>query len=250
MPSRYDFTFQTDRDELPQELVNSSQIIIVDEYFYVTKWDDATWVLTSAFIIFTMQSGFGLLESGSVSHKNEVNIMVKNAVDVLFGGMSYWMFGYGMSFGTDGGSNAFIGVGYYFGDYTTADKEDQGHLLSHLFFHTSFATTATTIVSGAMAERTKLETYIMFSFVNTLIFSIPAHWMWSPMGWLHKMGAVDVAGASTVHLVGGVTGLIATMMLGPRFRRFGDNRDHRKEDDDGPKMGSPTNMVFGMFMLW
>ncbi|XP_070543777.1 putative ammonium transporter 2 [Ptychodera flava] len=206
-------------------------------------WDDATWILTSAFIIFTMQSGFGLLESGSASRKNEVNIMVKNAVDVIFGGMSYWMFGYGFSFGQDRGSNAFIGIGHAF--VQPADDDNFGNVYSSFFFHTSFATTSTTIVSGAMAERTKLEAYIIFSFFNTFVYCFPSRWVWANTGWLKSLGVIDIAGASCVHLVGGVTGLVATVILKPRTGRF---------DESGAvhqmTMGMPTNAIFGMFMLW
>ena len=212
-----------------------------------TKWDadDATWVLTSAFIIFTMQSGFGLLESGSVSQKNEVNIMFKNAVDILFGGMSYWMFGYGLSFGSGIYSNGFFGDAKFMVDSIYHD-EHLGHLLAHFFFHASFATTAATIVSGAMAERTKLEAYILFSFFNTFIYCIPVHWMWAENGWLRHLGATDVAGASTVHLVGGINGLVSTMILKPRLGMFGEDRDRAKSRN----MSSPTNALLGMFMLW
>ncbi|XP_071845046.1 putative ammonium transporter 3 isoform X2 [Apostichopus japonicus] len=206
------------------------------------RWDDATWILTSAFIIFTMQSGFGLLESGSASVKNEVNIMVKNAVDVLFGGISYWMFGFGFSAWVEGESNQFMGVSHFFFD--TDGHGVDGHLFALFFFKTSFATTATTIVSGAMAERTKLEAYILFSFFNTFIYCFPSHWMWrTDHSWFRQLGATDIAGASTVHLVGGVTGLVATVMLGPRTGRF-------KDKGTASKMGSPTNAVLGLFMLW
>ncbi|XP_072051520.1 putative ammonium transporter 3 [Amphiura filiformis] len=232
---------------LPPDLADSDNIIVTNVSFLVTRWDDATWILTSAFIVFTMQSGFGLLESGSVSQKNEVNIMVKNSIDVLFGGISYWMYGYGLSFGEDEGSNSIFGIGHFFVD-SASDGDDLGRLFSHFFFHTSFATTATTIVSGAMAERTKLESYVVFSFVNTLVYCIPAHWMWSTDGWLHQLGATDVAGASTVHLVGGVTGLIATLMLGPRSTRFIDEKGEKQVETR--TMSSPTNAIFGMFMLW
>nr|XP_054754561.1 putative ammonium transporter 3 [Lytechinus pictus] len=210
--------------------------------YRAATWDDATWILTSAFLIFTMQSGFGLLESGSVTLKNEVNIMVKNAVDVLFGGISFWMFGYGLSFGVNKGSNAFIGIGDFFVDSTRVDAE-MGHLFAHFFFHASFATTATTIVSGAMAERTKLEAYIIFSFVNTFVYALPAHWIWAPKGWLHEMGVVDISGAGPVHLLGGVTGLVATLMLGPRDGRFGEIHER-------PIQSSPINTLLGLFMLW
>ncbi|XP_072167497.1 putative ammonium transporter 3 [Diadema setosum] len=210
--------------------------------YRAATWDDATWILTSAFLIFTMQSGFGLLESGSVTLKNEVNIMVKNAVDVLFGGISFWMFGYGLSFGINEGSNPYIGIGDFFVDSMRVDAE-LGHLFAHFFFHASFATTATTIVSGAMAERTKLEAYIIFSFLNTFVYAVPAHWIWAPNGWLHTMGVVDISGAGPVHLLGGVTGLVAIIMLGPRHGRFGPQ-------EDKPVQGSPINTLLGLFMLW
>ncbi|XP_072049661.1 putative ammonium transporter 2 [Amphiura filiformis] len=228
---------------LPENLTNSDDIIVTETYYATTRWDDATWILTSAFIIFTMQSGFGLLESGSVSQKNEVNIMVKNAVDVLFGGLSYWMVGYGLSFGMDKGTNGFIGVGDFLLDETDGD-DTLGHSFAHFFFHASFATTATTIVSGAMAERTRLEAYIVFSFVNTFIYVFPAHWMWASNGWLKQLGALDIAGSGSVHLVGGVTGLVATLIMKPRAGRFRDGIN------EIPAMGSPTNAIFGMFMLW
>ncbi|ELU13413.1 hypothetical protein CAPTEDRAFT_23023, partial [Capitella teleta] len=187
-------------------------------------------------------SGFGLLESGTVTSKNEVNIMIKNAVDVIVGGISYWMFGYAFSFGTGEWSNPFSGWGTFF---VTANEKNLGSLYSKFFFQASFATTATTIVSGAMAERTKLEAYLFFSFINTLVFCFPAHWVWGDNGWLKTMGMVDIAGAGPVHLVGGVTGLVATLLLKPRHGRF-----LREEGEEWLAMGSPTNALLGMFMLW
>lgn len=191
------------------------------------------------FSIFSM-TGFGLLESGACSRRNEVNVMVKNVVDIIFGGLTYWMFGYGMSFGEDPGSNQFVGVGRFFVD---SDEEQMGEIFSHFVFQLSFATTATTIVSGAMAERTKLGSYILFSFLNTIVYALPASWMWRSEGFLAKLGAVDIAGSSVVHVVGAMAGLVATIMLKPRLGRY----------DEGTKplaMGSPTNALVGMFMLW
>jgi ammonia channel protein AmtB len=180
-----------------------------------------------------------LLESGAVSVKNEVNIMVKNAVDVIFGGLTFWMFGFGLAFGRDSGSNAFCGYGYFFVD---AGEEQMGWVFSWFIFQLSFATTSTTIVSGAMAERTKLEAYITFSFINTLVYCFPAHWIWDDRGFLYRLGVIDIAGCGAVHLCGGVTGLVATIMLKPRQGRF-----ERKE---APPMGCPTNALLGLFMLW
>lgn len=205
--------------------------------------DDAIWILTSAFIIFTMQSGFGLLESGLVSRKNEVNIMMKNAIDVISGGLAYWIFGFAFSFGNNNGTNAFCGMGLFF---TDTDEKLMGHVYSKYFFQLSFATTATTIVSGAMAERTNLKAYIAFSFFNTLAYCFPAHWIWADNGWLKKLGAVDVAGGSAVHVVGGVSGLAATIYLKPRTGQF-NNKYQKKQPHN---MASPTNVILGTFMLW
>ena len=118
-----------------------------------------------------------------------------------------------------------------------------GITYSTYIFQLSFATTATTIVSGAMAERTKLTAYILFSLVNTVVYSIPAHWIWSDIGFLKTMGAIDVAGSSGVHLVGGTAGLVATIMLRPRLGRY-DGTQTKSEP------GNMTNCVVGMFMLW
>ena len=212
----------------------------VDKFSEKIDSDDATWILTSAIAIFTMQSGFGLLESGMVSRKNETNIMVKNAVDVIYGGLSYWLFGFAFSFSFGDHGNSFCGLGYFL---TNTDESEMGQVYSRYFFQLSFSTTATTIVSGAMAERTSLKAYTMYSFLNTLTYSFPAHWIWDERGWLRNMGAVDIAGGSTVHLVGGVSGLVATLMLKPRTGRFDENAPPKQ-------MVSPTNVLLGTFMLW
>ncbi|CAH1778550.1 unnamed protein product [Owenia fusiformis] len=204
-------------------------------------WDDATWILTNSFIIFTMQTGFGMLEAGAVSLKNEVNIMVKNAVDVIYGGLSYWTFGYAFSFGEDSGSNPFIGIGYFFVD--SSDPNELGILFATFVFQLSFATTATTIASGMMAERTKLFSYSLFSFFNTLVYCVPAHWVWGSNGFLSELGVIDIAGSGAVHLLGAVSGLVATILLKPRIGRY-DNID------DEPPIGNGTNSILGMFILW
>ena len=181
-----------------------------------------------------------------VGTKNEVNILVKNAVDVIFGGLSFWLFGFGILFenyinGEPPGKNMFSGTGPFLVD---AEAKDMGYIFSCFIFQLSFSTTATTIVSGAMAERTKLMAYIVFSFLNTTIYCFPAFWVWAPSGFLRRLGMVDIAGAGPVHLVGGVTGLVATMMLRPRTGRF-EGKHPRP-----PDMGCPTNAILGMFMLW
>eukprot|EP00058_Branchiostoma_floridae_P020957 XP_002606447.1 hypothetical protein BRAFLDRAFT_67699 [Branchiostoma floridae] len=218
---------------VPQGVETSSGFVQIDS-------DDATWILTSAIFIFTMQSGFSLLESGQVSIKNEVNIIFKNAVDVLFGGLTYWLVGYGMGFGSEPGSNSVVGVGYYFLD---ASEKDMGFLFSSFFFQLAFATTSATIVSGAMAERATLEAYVVFSLVSSLIYALPSRWLWYKGGWLKQMGALDIAGSAVVHILGGTNGLVATLLMGPRIGVF-------KPGTKEPKMGYPTNALLGMFMLW
>ncbi|ELT98791.1 hypothetical protein CAPTEDRAFT_22997, partial [Capitella teleta] len=185
-------------------------------------------------------SGFGLLEAGIVHPKNETNIMMKNLVDVVFGGLSYWLFGYGLSFGQDSGNNPFCGIGHWF---VTSKDHQMGLVYSNFIFQLSFTTTATTIVSGAMAERTKLDAYIIFSFFNTLVYCLPAHWVWADNGFLRTLGVLDIAGAGVVHLLGGVSALVAAIILGPRTGRF-------DKDSTTGNMGHPTNAVMGLFMLW
>ena len=177
---------------------------------------------------------------GMVSRKNEANIMVKNAVDVIFGGLGFWMFGFAFTFGNDHGANPFSGYGNFF---TDAEETRMGDVFALYCFQASFATTATTIVSGAVAERMNLKAYIIFAFTNTLTYCFPAHWVWGENGWLRTMGVVDMGGASPVHLVGGVAGLVATIMLKPRVGRFksvsGAGAPLRHN------MGCPTNVLLG-----
>ncbi|XP_050725760.1 putative ammonium transporter 3 [Eriocheir sinensis] len=202
--------------------------------------NDAAWILTATFIIFTMQSGFGLLESGCVSMKNETNIMVKNVVDVVLGGFTYWLFGYALSFGKSEWTNPFCG----WGDFAiNPDENSMGKVYTTFFFQMSFATTATTIVSGAIAERFNFVAYVLFSAVNTVVYCIPAGWIWADHGFLYKLGVVDVAGSCGVHLCGGASALVASKMVGPRIGRYDDG-------EGSLPMGSPTNAILGMFMLW
>ncbi|XP_068244370.1 putative ammonium transporter 3 isoform X2 [Palaemon carinicauda] len=202
--------------------------------------NDASWVLTSTFIIFTMQSGFGLLESGAVSMKNEANIMVKNVVDVVLGGFTYWLFGYSLSFGESEWTNPFCGWGNF---AINPSEEDMGEIYTTFFFQLSFATTATTIVSGAVAERFNFVAYVLFSAVNTVVYCVPAGWLWGNHGFLYKLGVIDIAGSCGVHLCGGASALVASRMVGPRIGRY-DN------GEDPLPMGCPTNAILGMFMLW
>ena len=145
-----------------EKLWNDTSPIAVDE---LDGWyhDDALWMVTCSCIIFNMQTGFGMLESGCVSLKNEVNIMMKNMVDVVLGGVTYWAFGYGMSYGESTMSNWLIGFGDWF---VNSEGVMIGPTFTGFIFQMSFATTATTIVSGAIAERFDFNAYCIFSLVR------------------------------------------------------------------------------------
>lgn len=218
----------------------------------IAKWmqvgqEDATWVLTSGFMILTMQSGFGALESGSISRKFEVNVMMKNVIDVIAGGLAYWLVGYGLSFGrTFGGlvgtTNFCINAAPSI--HEAAMELVHQELYSHYIFQLTFASAATTIVSGSVAGRMKLGTYTIFSFLNVIIYCFPCHWVWASEGWLLQWGFYDFAGDGPVHLVGGVTGLIGAILLGPREGRFDPARANEF------MLQNPVVCILGLFMLW
>ncbi|WKY04422.1 hypothetical protein Q1695_005430 [Nippostrongylus brasiliensis] len=210
----------------------------------VTAQDNGVWVSAASFTIFTMTAGFGLLESGRVSPKDEVNVMVKNVVDVIFGGLAYWMFGYGFTFGQTY-ANPFIGVGDYFFDPEREHElsaDGQGTSYALFIFQMSFATTTSTIVSAGMAERIHLRSHCFVSFFITLVHSIAGHWVWHQRGIFRAMGVIDSAGCSAVHLVGGISGLVATLYLKPRQHRF-----HEKA---ARQISDPTKAILGFLMIW
>lgn len=152
--------------------------------------------------------------------------MMKNVVDIVLGGLTYWMFGFGFSFGLNKPNNPIIGMGGIFVDPPVED-EYMGSICAAFLFQLSFATTSTTIVSGAMAERylysimrignvvncgqfsmsrCAFKAYCVFSFLNTIVYCVPAGWVWGDHGFLNRMGVVDIAGSGPVHLVGGISG--------------------------------------------
>ena len=188
-------------------------------------------------------SDYPISSAGMVTIKNETNIMVKNAVDVIFSGLAFYLFGYGLSFGKGPLANAFCGVG----DFAPAGYAGNEKIFASYFYQLAMSTTATTIVSGAMAERTYLNAYGLYSFTSTISSVMPAHWIWAEEGFLKKLGVHDVAGCCGVHIVGGVSGLVATIMLGPRYGRYDNNKHHIKAR---PQACSQTNVMLGTFMLW
>jgi len=209
--------------------------------------DDATWVLTSSFVILTMQSGFGLLESGYMPEEFTVNIMMKNAVDVIFGGAAYWLLGYGLSYGDSiggfmGGNRFAVNTGVDLEKVDHSTLDEKSDYFSHYIFQFTFAATATTIVSGCVAGRMKFTAYCVSSFISIIIYCIAAHWVFHHDGWLNKLGAVDFAGDGPVHLLGAINGMVGTLMLGPR----GNWREKKVRTTDG----RGENVIFGLFLLW
>ncbi|XP_014274656.2 putative ammonium transporter 3 isoform X2 [Halyomorpha halys] len=207
---------------------------------YNITFEDSNWIMTAAFIIFTMQTGFGMLESGCVSRKNEMNIMMKNVVDIFLGGITYWAVGYGMIFGQDW-TCPVLALGDWFLD--SPPGPEMGPKFTAFLFQLSFATTATTIVSGAMAERCNFKAYCLFSLLNTVVYCVPAGWVWGDHGFLRRLGNVDIAGSGPVHLVGGVSAFASALALGPRLGRYDNGIDPLP-------LGTPVNCAMGLFVLW
>ncbi|XP_055845697.1 putative ammonium transporter 3 [Episyrphus balteatus] len=237
MPSNTNSTPPDLHPILKNQVHNGSYVI---PGVYDLSVEDTNWVLTSSFIIFTMQTGFGMLESGCVSIKNEVNIMMKNIIDIVLGGFTYWIFGYGMSFGRGPLSTPFIAIGDFLLDPVVGDPL-MGQIFASFLFQLSFATTATTIVSGAMAERTNFKAYCLFSLLDTAVYCIPAGWVWVEAECI--LGAVDIAGSGPVHLIGGASAFASAAMLGPRLGRYADGYDPLP-------LGNPVNACLGLFVLW
>ena len=213
---------------------------------------DTVWMLLAAMLVFFMQPGFALCEAGFTRSKNTANILFKNFVDFMFGSILFWLLGFGFMFGSNG--EGFIGMPH-FGDFSfyESDLPTEGFLI----FQTVFCATAATIVSGAMAERTKFSMYCIYSvFISLLIYPISGHWTWGG-GWLmngeegsfmmNTFGATfhDFAGSAIVHSVGGVLAFVGAIALGPRLGKYGK---------DGKSRAIPGHNLMaaalGVFILW
>ena len=201
------------------------------------------WVLVGAALVFFMQAGFALCEAGFTRAKNTGNILMKNLMDFCIGTPAYWLVGFGVMFG---GTSALIG-GFdplIRGDYS-AILPAGVPLWAFAIFQTVFCATSATIVSGAMAERTKFSAYCIYSAaISLLIYPISGHWIWGG-GWLAQIGFHDFAGSTAVHMVGGVCALIGAAILGPRIGKYDKNGK--------PKAILGHNLTaaaLGVFVLW
>lgn len=176
---------------------------------------DSLWVLIAAALVMFMQAGFALVEVGFTRSKNGANILMKNLMDFAIGSLAFWAVGYSIMFGAD--ISGFIGTPDFFYGPDTIDGIPE---YTKIMFQTVFAATAATIVSGAMAERTKFSAYLMYSIIITLVvYPISGHWVWGG-GWLSEMGFIDFAGSTVVHSVGGWAALVGAAVLGPRIGKY------------------------------
>ncbi|MCI5493723.1 MAG: ammonium transporter [Lachnospiraceae bacterium] len=198
--------------------------------------DMSVWFLMGTALVFFMQCGFCMVEAGFTRAKNTGNIIMKNLMDFCLGTVAFYLLGYNLLCG-DGG---FAGWGLDpFADFATTDW-------SNFVFNLVFCATAATIVSGAMAERTKFITYCIYSFVISLVvYPIEAHWIWGGTPWLTDLGFTDFAGSCAIHMVGGITAFIGAAMLGPRIGKYDKNGKSK------PILGHDMLVgALGVFILW
>ena len=200
---------------------------------------DTIWVLLGAALVFFMQAGFAMVETGLTRAKNAGNIIMKNLMDFALGTVAFWLAGFGIMFAGDG---ALIGGfdPFILGDYSSTFPS-----WAFVIFQTVFCATAATIVSGAMAERTKFLSYCIYSVaISLIVYPVGGHWVWGG-GWLSQLGFHDFAGSTAVHMVGGLCALIGAKMVGPRIGKY--TKDGKANAIPGHSL---TLAALGCFILW
>ena len=201
------------------------------------------WVLLGAALVFFMQAGFSLCEAGFTRAKNTGNILMKNLMDFCIGTPCFWLIGFGVMFGTGTALFGWIDP-MILGDYSAVLPQGVP-LWAFAIFQTVFCATSATIVSGAMAERTKFSAYCIYSAaISLFIYPVSGHWIWGG-GWLAQLGFHDFAGSTAVHMVGGICALIGAAILGPRIGKYDKNGKPRAI------LGhNLTAAALGVFVLW
>ncbi len=206
---------------------------------------NVVWTCVAAFLVFFMQAGFAMVEAGFTRAKNAVNIVMKNLMDFSIGTLAFFLLGYGLMFGE---TNGLFGTTDFLVRGVLGSAEHWDY--TFLIFQTVFAGTAATIVSGAMAGRTKFRGYLCYSvFICALIYPVFGSWAWGGLlhggGWLERLGFVDFAGSTVVHSIGGWLALAGAIVLGPRIGKYGP---------DGKARAIPghniTLAALGVFILW
>jgi len=227
-------------DDVPTALSNKEAIDLVQTHA------NYLWTLVAAALVFFMQAGFAMVETGFTRAKNAINILMKNLMDFSVGSIVYWAVGFGIMFGTT--TTGWFGTdGFFLSDFT---PDGDPWVLAFWMFQVVFAATAATIVSGAMAERTKFVSYLIYSaIVSTVIYPVFGSWAWGGLyhggGWLEGLGFIDFAGSTVVHSVGGWAALAGAIVLGPRIGKYGP--------DGKPRAIMGHNMplaALGVFILW
>ena len=211
---------------------------------------DTVWMLLAAMLVFFMQPGFALVEAGFTRTKNTANILMKNLLDFMLGSLLFWAIGFGVMFG----AGSFAGMPHFF---NISFYDTQLPVEGFLVFQTVFCATAATIVSGAMAERTKFSMYLAYTvLISVLIYPVSGHWTWGG-GWLmngeegsfmmNTFGTTfhDFAGSTIVHSVGGWVALVGAAIIGPRIGKYG--KDRKSRAIPGHNL---TIACLGVFILW
>ena len=227
-------------DETPTIETNKTAIDLVQSHA------DYVWTMVAAALVFFMQAGFAMVETGFTRAKNAVNILMKNLMDFSIGTLAFWAIGFGLMFGVS--STGWLGTsGFFLSDWKPGGDP---WVLAFWMFQVVFCATAATIVSGAMAERTKFSSYIIYScIVSAIIYPIFGGWAWGSLyngsGWLEGLGFIDFAGSTVVHSVGGWMALAGAIVLGPRLGKYGP---------DGKPRAIPGHNLplaaLGVFILW
>ena len=227
-------------DEAPTVLSNKEAISLVQTHA------DYVWTLVAAALVFFMQAGFAMVETGFTRAKNAINIMMKNLMDFSMGSLAFWAVGFGLMFGVS--KTGWFGTsGFFLSDFSPGGDP---WVLAFWMFQVVFAATAATIVSGAMAERTKFSGYLIYSvFISALIYPVFGSWAWGSLykgsGWLENLGFIDFAGSTVVHSVGGWAALAGAIVLGPRIGKY------TKDGKVKPILGHNMPLAaLGVFILW
>ena len=227
-------------DEAPTPESNKIAIDLVQTHA------DYVWTMVAAVLVFFMQAGFALVEAGFTRAKNAINIMMKNLMDFSIGSLSFWAIGFGLMFGFT--KTGWFGTsGFFLSDFKPGGDP---WVLAFWMFQAVFCATAATIVSGAMAERTRFNGYLIYSIIiSALIYPVFGSWAWGSLfhgnGWLEGLGFIDFAGSTVVHSVGGWCALAGAIVLGPRLGKY------TKDGGIKPILGHNIPMAaLGVFILW
>ena len=203
------------------------------------------WFLIGAALVFFMQCGFAMVESGFTRAKNAGNIIMKNLMDFCIGAVMFILLGFGLMMGEEA-------LGGFIGTPTLGVFTDYAHFdWSNFVFNLVFCATAATIVSGAMAERTKFSAYCIYSAViSAVVYPVEAGWIWNSGGWLVKLGFHDFAGSTAIHMVGGIAAFIGAAILGPRIGKYKIDKKTGKKIAKAIPGHNLTVGALGVFILW